>query len=65
MKSSSFDFGWVGGVIAFFIFGLFVAGWVMNIIEIFGSDFSQITGMLVIRVIGVFLAPIGAIVGWL
>lgn len=39
-------------------------GWVMNIIDIVNSDFSKITGMLVLRIIGVFLAPLGAVLGY-
>lgn len=41
-----------------------VTGWVMNIVDIVNSDFSNITGMLVIRIIGVFVAPLGAVLGY-
>lgn len=40
-------------------------GWVMNVIEITRSDFGNITGMLVMRIIGVFMAPLGAVLGYL
>lgn len=40
-------------------------GWINNVVIIAHSDFSQITGMLVIRCIGVFLAPLGAVLGYL
>lgn len=40
-----------------------IAGWCMNIAAIIASDFSHLTGLLVMRVIGVFVAPIGAILG--
>lgn len=39
-------------------------GWVKNIIEIVHSDFAHITGMLVVRLIGVFIVPLGAILGY-
>lgn len=39
-------------------------GWVMNIVEVFGSNFSVITGELILRVIGIFLPFIGGVVGW-
>jgi len=39
-------------------------GWAMNIIKIAGSDFSHLNGELVIRVIGVPMAPIGAVMGY-
>ena len=49
---------WLG-----FIIGLF-AGWVMNIINIAHADFAHITGLLVIQVIGIFMAPLGSVLGW-
>ena len=54
--------------IVLFIISLAAAGmwgWVWNIIKIAGSDFGTITGLLVMRVIGVFLAPLGAVMGFL
>jgi hypothetical protein len=39
-------------------------GWILNIVSIFNSSFDSLTGILVLRVIGVFLAPIGAILGF-
>lgn len=48
--------------------GIMVAGfigWVMNIIKIFGAGpISEWTATVLVRVIGVFVAPIGAILGW-
>lgn len=43
-----------------------ISGWVMNIIKIIDSGFvlAQWGGLQVARVIGVFLAPLGAILGW-
>jgi len=40
------------------------AGWIMNIVAIFNGSFEPVTGEMVVRIIGVFLAPIGAIMGW-
>jgi hypothetical protein len=40
------------------------AGWAMNIIKIAGSDFNHINGELVIRVIGVPMLPLGAVMGY-
>ena len=52
---------------AFFVIGALVMayGWVLNLITLYHSDFSSLTGALVLRVIGVFVAPIGAILGFL
>jgi hypothetical protein len=46
------------------LFAVIQYGWVRNIITIIGSDFSHITGMLVARVIGVFVAPLGVVLGY-
>jgi hypothetical protein len=41
------------------------AGWVMNIVEIINAGFSSDwNGMLIARCIGVFVAPLGAVLGW-
>lgn len=59
MKNSIF-------VLCFYIAILFasVGGWILNLIKVFNAEFSTITGVLVVRVIGVFVAPIGSIFGW-
>ena len=41
------------------------AGWVMNIVKLFGESFDPLTGWAIGRVIGVFVAPLGAVLGWL
>ena len=40
-------------------------GWIWNIVKIAGSDFGQITGMLILRCVGVIVAPLGAVIGYL
>lgn len=42
-----------------------VIGWVMNIITIFGTDHILDTGKGILRVVGIFVPPLGAIMGWL
>ena len=67
MKSQR-GFTLIEASIVLFIIPLAAAGmwgWVWNIIKIVGSDFGSITGLLVMRVIGVFLAPLGAVLGFL
>ena len=52
--------------------GLFVAfwaamiiGWVLNIVQIVNEfDMAHLTGEIIVRIIGVFIAPIGCIYGW-
>jgi hypothetical protein len=50
-------FIWVMIVLTAFV------GWVMNIIAIATSDQIIFTGEMVMRIIGVFIPPIGAIMG--
>lgn len=53
------------GVLLLVVFALTAAvGWVLNIVTIAHANFSNIDGMLVIRIIGVFAAPLGAILGY-
>ena len=62
--STKVDVGLTGSlaIIALFIAG--VIGWIMNIMAIAGSEFTPITGLLVLRVVGIFVAPLGAVLGW-
>ena len=42
-----------------------VVGWIWNIVKIINTGFDVFTGMLIARVVGVFLAPLGAVLGYL
>jgi hypothetical protein len=42
-----------------------IGGWVMNIVEIANYDFASITGMIILRIAGIFIAPLGAVLGWI
>ena len=41
-----------------------LAGYVMNIFAIVGSLSGEVTTLLVVRIIGCFAFPLGAILGW-
>lgn len=42
-----------------------ICGWVMNVMALIQSDFTHITGMTVVRILGVFpVAPLGAVMGY-
>ncbi len=41
-----------------------IVGWIMNIAAIVHSDFDHFTGLLVVRIIGIFVAPLGAVLGY-
>ena len=39
-------------------------GWVRNIIAVTQSNFASIDGEIVVRVVGIPVVPIGAVMGW-
>lgn len=40
-------------------------GWVVNIIKIVALlHVSAVTGMLIIRLVGIFCVPLGGVLGW-
>ncbi len=41
-----------------------LGGWIANIVKLIGMNFDHISGMLVVRAIGVVLAPLGAVLGF-
>lgn len=42
------------------VYGAAIIGWVMNLFAVFGSHGNE----LIIRIIGIFVAPAGAIMGF-
>lgn len=40
-------------------------GWVWNIIKIAEAGFDIVTGIFIMRCIGVFIAPLGAVLGFI
>ena len=40
-------------------------GWIANIVIIYHANFSAITGILILRIAGIFVAPLGAVLGYL
>lgn len=48
-----------------FVFVLGAIGWVANIVKIINTGFDVFTGLLIARCIGVFVAPVGAVLGYL
>lgn len=50
------------GMIAIFVAAVY--GWVMNIVALAGSSFDPLTGLVVIRCFGVFIPPLGAVLGY-
>ena len=57
----------LGAVGVFAFIALWIAGiigWVMNIIDIIHSSGGPFTVLLVLRIVGIFAFPLGAILGW-
>ena len=42
-----------------------IGGWIANIVKLVGSSFDVITDLLVGRVIGVFIPPVGSVLGFI
>lgn len=41
-----------------------VGGWISNVVKLATSDFTTIDGLEVLRFVGLFLMPIGGILGY-
>lgn len=39
-----------------------IIGWILNIAQIVGM--SSVNGLMIVKIIGAFLAPLGAVMGW-
>lgn len=42
-----------------------IAGWIMNIIQVIKMADAGFTAMFVLKIVGIFAAPLGAILGWI
>ena len=65
MIKARYTGGTVAGLVWLGIIGALIYGWVANIITIAHSNFSDITGILVLRVVGIFVAPLGTVLGYI
>ena len=41
-----------------------VSGWILNIYCVATGSFDPITGLMVLRVVGIFIPPLGAVLGF-
>ena len=39
-------------------------GWIQNMVMVWNGSFTPLTGEMVLRVIGIFVGPLGAILGY-
>lgn len=67
MKYETNEFGMVAFLCLNIItgIGITILGWVMNLIKIFSMEHIQFTGEVVLRIVGIFVAPLGVIMGYL
>jgi hypothetical protein len=65
LSKNQYSSPWLFICFIFLCASLSFYGWVSNIILLFYSDFSEISGEEVLRVVGVFIAPIGCVMGYL
>lgn len=47
------------------IAALAVGGWIANIVKLIGVIDGSITAMFIARIVGVFFAPLGAVLGFM
>lgn len=52
------------GIIFFVIVVAGVIGWIMNIVKLIANMNLPITGVFVLRIVGIFVPIIGAVLGW-
>lgn len=57
--------GIVAGLLWLALVLAIVYGWVANIITIAHSNFSELTGILILRCVGIFVAPLGVVMGYI
>lgn len=53
----------VFGTFAFFLAA--AAGWIMNVAKFFMALYDPLTAMEAVRLLAIFVVPVGCIVGWL
>jgi len=54
----------ISEAIVLLIFVLGAGGWIANIVKMFYQASEPLTGMIVMRAIGVFVFPMGAVLGY-
>lgn len=42
-----------------------VVGWILNICQIVATFSMPLTGLLLVKIVGIFLAPLGSVLGYI
>jgi hypothetical protein len=40
-------------------------GWIANIVKLVGMDFAAVTGLMIVRAVGIVVPPLGAVMGFI
>ena len=64
MKHSQKGSSDVGSLVFLAVIAAAVVGWIMNVIEIVQTVSDPITGMFILRCVGIVVAPLGAVLGY-
>ena len=51
-------------LVAIIIYAMLIVGWGLNIYKVTISPLEPLITMVLIRIIGIILAPLGGILGW-
>jgi hypothetical protein len=58
------DWGIAAVVVGLIIVVVGACGWVANIVKLIGMDMEPLTPLLIVRAIGIFIPPLGAVMGF-
>lgn len=50
-------------VLFVFVWVLAIVGWVANIVQTVGMAYEPITTLLILKIVGIFAAPLGSVLG--
>ena len=64
MKNSQQGFAEIGALIVIILWVAAIGGWIANIVKLIGMVDGSVTTMFVLRVVGIFAAPLGSILGY-
>ena len=52
-----------GGIFFFILYAASFVGWCINLLNVFSENYEG--GVQILQIVGVFVAPLGAILGWM
>ena len=64
MKKLKIDYGLAGALTGIVLMLAAIVGYILNIVKIIGLIGREISAEIVVRCVGVFFVPMGAIAGW-